>query len=101
MLYDLYFCFSCIIEVNCDIAGGMEQRRTNTHEWKEQIPDFWNLLPHFWEVDNVVPDSSYDFSGIINSSPDLLFGEEAGITFVDRELTGEVDMGASYDFGFL
>ena len=88
----------------------MEQRRTNTHEWKEQIPDFWSLLPHFWEVDYVIPDSSYDFSGIINSSPDMLFGfseslyqsgEEAGITFVDRELTAEVDMGASYDFGFL
>ena len=114
LLLLLNYC-SCIIDINRELAQRLEQRRTNTNEWKEQIVDFWSLLPHFWEVDTAVgenPDSSYDFSAVHNN-PDLSFdfsqrasgevyqsgGKEEEST--EDKFTEGVDMGASYDFGFL
>ena len=113
----LNYC-SCIIDINRELAQRLEQRRKNTNEWKEPIVDFWSLLPHFWEVSAAVgenPDSSYDFSAVHNN-PDLSFDfsqrasgevyqsggkEEETTTVIGDKFTEGVDMGASYDFGFL
>ncbi|KAI6653843.1 hypothetical protein LOD99_3345 [Oopsacas minuta] len=108
---------SCIIGINQKLTERLEQRTTYTNQWKEQIVDFWSLLPHFWEADTMEEhlDTEYDYAGV-HSNPDYSLdiyqpeggdmyrsgGQEAeGTTSVEQELTGNVQLGASYDLSFI
>ena len=104
--------------INQKLMARLEKREAHTNEWREQIVDFWLSLPHFWDGETMDEhvDSEIDFT-VIHANPEYsidLYQHGSGevyrsgggddnetLTSFGKDLTDNVDTGASYDIPYV